>query len=321
MTAAFPYTRLGPRMPHLLGHDSLWLSQEHLLSVRNRRFVEEYQRFELREIQAIVVTKQGRFVIPVYWAAACVAALIAVIVGKVRGSAALTNSAWAILALLAVYWLAASIFRSCSCQLRTAVGAYSLPGLYRMHAAQRVLRTLEARISEVQGALPGDWPAYDKDDDSADVTSRVVDETPSTSATRTATIVAVLACLTLFIDALSSWHARAPSVSKGFRVLNTLITLIAIVLPVIAIAISRRDRLFRPLHILFMVAVFTVGFANYGSVVVTVMVSTFQAARQQPPLNIGDFFYWMNQIAEVSLGTLGLLQLLFIAQGRHPSAP
>ena len=91
MTAAFPYTGLGPRTPHLLGHDSLWLSQDHVLAVHNRRFVEEYQRFELREIQAIVIRKQARFVIPVYWALACVAVLIAVIVGKVRGSAALTN--------------------------------------------------------------------------------------------------------------------------------------------------------------------------------------------------------------------------------------
>jgi hypothetical protein len=317
MTAAFPYTRLGPRTAHLLGHDSLWLSENHLLAVHNRRFVEDYQRFELREIQAIVIRKQGRFVIPVYWAVVSVTLLIAVIAGKVRGNAALTNDAWVILALLGIYWLVTSLFWSCSCQLQTAVGAYSLPGLYRMGSAQHVLRILEARIAEVQGALPEDWTA----DDRAEVTPRVADETSPATATRTATMVAVLACLTLFIDALSSWHARAPNVSKGFRVLNTLITLIAIVLPVIAVAVTRRDRFFRPLRILFMVAVFTVGFANYGSVVVTVMVATFQAARQQPPLNIGDFFYWVNQIAEVSLGTLGLLQLLFIAQGRHPSAP
>jgi len=100
-----------------------------------------------------------------------------------------------------------------------------------------------------------------------------------------------------------------------------LITLIAIVLPIVAIAVTRRDRLFRPLRILFMVAVFAVGFANYGNTVTTVIIAAFQAARQRPPLQIGEFFYWVNQIAEVSLGTLGLLQLLFIAQGRHPSAP
>jgi hypothetical protein len=317
MTAAFPYTRLGPRTPHLLGHDSLWLSEDHLLAVRNRRFVEEYQRFELGEIQAIVIRKQARLVIPVYWAVISVALLITAIVGKVRGNAVLTNGAWAFLALLGVWWLVTSLFKSCSCQLQTAVGAYSLPGLYRMPAAQRVLKTLEARISEVQGALPEDWTV----DDSVDVTSRLVDETPSASATRTATIVAVLACLMLFIDALSSWYVRASSVSRAFHTLNVFITLVAVVLPVIAIVFTRGDRLFRPLRILFMVAVFAVGFANYGTTVVTVLVTAFQAARQQPPLRIGDFFYWVNQIAEVSLGTLGLLQILSIAQGRHPSAP
>jgi hypothetical protein len=318
MTAAFPYTRLGPRTPHLLGHDSLWLSDDHLLAVHNRRFVEEYQRFELREIQAIVISKQGRFVIPVYWAVTSVTLLIAVIVGKVRGNAALTNDAWAILGLLGVYWLVTSLFRSCSCQLQTAVGAYSLPGLYRIDAAKRVLRTLEARISEVQGALPEDWTADESPDD---VTLHVAAQTPSNSATRAATIVAMLACLALFIDALSSWHVRRPNVSQAFRTLNVFITLIAVVLPIVAMVFTRRDRLFRPLRILFMIAVVIVGFVNYGSVVVTVMVTAFQTARQQPPLNTGDFFYWVNQIAEVSLGTLGLLQLLFIAQGRHPSAP
>lgn len=317
MTAAFPYTRLGPRTPHLLGHDSLWLSQDHILAVHNRRFVEEYQRFDLREIQAIVITKQRRFVIPVYWVAFSAALLITVIVGKVRGNSALTDTAWATLALLGIYWLATSLFGSCSCQLQTAVGAYALPGLYRLRPAQRVLQTLEARISEVQGILPEDWTA----DDLPDVTPHALDETPATSATRTAMMIAVAACLMLLIDALSSWHARAPSVSKGFRIVNVLITLIAIVLPIVAIAVSRRDQLFRPLRILFIVAVFAVGFANYGSAVVTVVLAAFQAARQQPPLQMADFFYWVNQIAELSLGTLGLLQLLFIAQGRHPSAP
>ncbi len=82
---------------------------------------------------------------------------------------------------------ATSLFTSCSCQLQTAVGAYSLPGLYRMRAAQHVLQTLEARISEVQGALPEDWTV----DESAEVPANVVEDTPSTSATRAATIVAV----------------------------------------------------------------------------------------------------------------------------------
>jgi hypothetical protein len=317
MTAAFPYTRLGPRAPHLLGHDSLWLSDDHLLAVRNRRFVEEYQRFELREIQAIVIRKPTRFVIPVYWFATCVAVLIAAIVGTVRGSAAVTNDLWALLAMLGLYWLLTSLFNSCSCQLQTAVGAYSLPGLFRIRAAQGVLRTLEARISEVQGAMPEDWTA----DESADVTPEVVAEAPAPSASRASTIVAVLACLTLLVDALSSWYIRKPNLSRAFHTLNVFITVIAVVLPIVAIVVSRRDRLLRPLRFLFMIAVFAVGFANYGSVVVTVMVNTFQAARQQPPLQVGEFFYWVNQIAEVSLATLGLLQLLFVAQGRHPSAP
>lgn len=314
MKESFPYTRLGPRTPCITGHDSLWLGDGHLLAVHNRRFVEEYQRFELREIQAIIIRKQGRFVIPVYWAAACVAALITVSIGTARGSGAIVTGAWSILALLGIYWLFVSFFDSCSCRLQTAVGTYALPGLYRMRAAQRVLQTLETRIAEVQGILPEDWTA----DDTA---PHVASQQPDAGPARSATVVAVLACLALLIDALSSWHARAPDVSRGFRTLNVFITLIAVVLPVLAIVVSRRDPLFHPLRILLVIAVFAVGFANYGATVVTVMLNAFEAARQQPAFRVGDFFYWVNQIAEVSLGTLGLLQLLWIAQGRQPSAP
>lgn len=314
MKESFAYTRLGPRTPCITGHDSLWLGDDHLLAVHNRRFVEEYQRFELREIQAIIIRKQGRFVIPVYWAAACVAALITVLIGTARGSGAIVTAAWSILALLGIYWLFVSFFDSCSCRLQTAVGTYALPGLYRMRAAQRVLQTLETRIAEVQGTLPEDWTA----DDTA---PQVASQQPDAGPARSASVVAVLACLALLIDALSSWHVRAPDVSRGFRTLNVFITLIAVVLPVLAIVVSRRDPLFHPLRILLVIAVFAVGFANYGATVVTVMLNAFEAARQQPAFRVGDFFYWVNQIAEVSLGTLGLLQLLWIAQGRQPSAP
>jgi hypothetical protein len=314
MTAAFPYTRLGPRTPHVFGHDSLWLSTDHLLAVRNRRFSEQYQRFELREIQAVVMAKTARFVVPVYWLAACLALLIVVIM---RSSGVVAETVWAVLALLVLYWVAASLLQSCTCQLQTAVGGYDLPGLYRVRAARRVLQTLEARISEVQGVLPEDWT----EDPSVDVPP-VAAEAPSPEApSRTSIIVAVLACLALLLDALASWYVRSPNLPRWVHTLSVFLTLVAVVLPVMSMGVSRRHRELRPLRFLFIVAIFAVGFANYGNMLVTAMLAAIQAARQQLPFQIGDFFYWVNQIAEVSIGAIGLLQLLFVARRRHPSAP
>jgi hypothetical protein len=315
LTAAFPYTRLGPRTPLVLGHDSLWLSADHLLSVRNRRFYEQYQRFELREIQAVVMAKTARFVVPVYWLAACVALLIFEIM---RSSGVIADIAWAVLALLAIYWVAASLLQSCTCHLQTAVGGYELPGLYRVRAAQRVLQTLEARISEVQGVLPEDWTEASI----VDVPTPIVAGAPAAEdPTRASIIVAVLACLALLIDALCSWYVRSPNLSRWVHTLGAFLTLVAVVIPIVSMAVSRRQRELRPLRVLFIVAVFAVGFANYGNMILTAMLAAFQAARQQPPFQAGEFFYWVNQIAEVSIGAIGLLQLLFIARGRHPSAP
>ena len=86
-------------------------------------------------------------------------------------------------------------------------------------------------------------------------------------------------------------------------------------------AVSRRHRELRPLRFLFIAAIFAVGFANYGNMLVTAMMAAIQAARQQPPFQVGDFFYWVNQIAEVSIGALGLLQLFFVARGRASISP
>lgn len=321
MNTEFPYRRLGSRMPHIFGYDTLWTGADHLLSVHNTRFVDEYRRFEWREIQAIVIRKQPRFRVPVYWALACGVAFVGVIAGKIRHNDSVTVLSWAVLLLLALYWLSASLLLSCRCDIQTAIGDYELRGLYRYTAAQRAVETLEARIHDAQGALAEDWDLDDAPDSALPQAAEQIPE--SDSGNRKQDLVAALACAALLVDALFSWLARAPHISRAVQIFNVLATLVAVILPVFSIAVSMRSKRFTFMRNLFLIAVFAVGLANYGTRFATVLLA-FQRIRPQPSLSVSPFnesFYWLNQIAEVSLGLVGLLYLLATARRRQTSAP
>jgi hypothetical protein len=50
------YRRLTGRNRALFGYTQLWLAPSHILLVKSARFTEQYQRFSLTDIQAIVIT-------------------------------------------------------------------------------------------------------------------------------------------------------------------------------------------------------------------------------------------------------------------------
>ena len=55
------YRKLPGHRRGFLRGASLWLGSDHLLSVKSLRFREEYKRFYLRDVQAIVVAQCPRF--------------------------------------------------------------------------------------------------------------------------------------------------------------------------------------------------------------------------------------------------------------------
>ena len=135
---------------------SLWLAPDHILAVKSLRFREEYQRFYLRDIQAIVVATRPRFhlstragAIGALWLAVLIAAL-----NRAPWVPAVMSAA-AIALLLA--WFYVSYARSCSCRIYTAVSRAELPSIYRTWTARQFLAELEPLIRQVQGVLPADW--------------------------------------------------------------------------------------------------------------------------------------------------------------------
>ncbi len=160
------YKRLPGRKRGILHGASLWLGEDHLLAVNGWRFGEEYKRYYYRDIQAIVITKARRFMVPVPWLVSAVPiGLLALLFGvaeyaghDVRQSTHIGFEIFLFgLVTLLLYLLLASLFRSCRCRIQTAVSLDDLPSLYRLRTALKAVKILEARIAQTQGMLQPGW--------------------------------------------------------------------------------------------------------------------------------------------------------------------
>ena len=143
-----PYRKLPGHRRGFLQGASLWLAPDHILSVKSMRFREEYKRFHLRDIQAIVIAKRPRM--HVSTGAAVVIALWLVLYFIARNRAPWAPIVlWSAAVLLVGGWLYVSLARSCSCRLYTAVSRDALPSIYRTWTARQFLAEVEPRIREV----------------------------------------------------------------------------------------------------------------------------------------------------------------------------
>ena len=146
-------------VPLMMGRSSLWLGDDHLLSVKNRAYNEEYKRFYYRDIQAIILRKTITGVIITFL---FVLMLLALIVLFGNG----WNKGWEsgfmifggimigfFFVLLLVHMLRGP---TCSVQIRTAVQTEKLLSLDRMPQALKAIRKLRTRIESVQGTIGND---------------------------------------------------------------------------------------------------------------------------------------------------------------------
>jgi hypothetical protein len=145
------YQRLPGRKSGLLRRDTLWLGPDHILYVRSSRFTEDYRRFYLADIQAVVLQQQptgSRRVVD--WVAiglsAVAVALLFLADHPVWGS------------LLAIIVCAYAWFalrrEDCKTWLQTAVGTAELPSLCRIGSARKALAIIDEKIRSAQPAMP-----------------------------------------------------------------------------------------------------------------------------------------------------------------------
>ena len=145
----------------LFSRSALFLCPDHLLAVRHYGYVERYQRFPYRNIQALVIqrTRNGRL-LHVALAAVTLAWLgLAVLMHRLYiPPGAIFFTGLAGVTVLMTFFHAA-MGPTCRCHVQTAVQTAEMPSLRRLRHARAALAALAPQIAEVQGSLPEDFPA------------------------------------------------------------------------------------------------------------------------------------------------------------------
>jgi hypothetical protein len=149
------YRKLTRKKRTLLGSTQLWLGDDHVLMVRSTRFIEEYRRFQLSDIQAVVACERPPWVLM----------QVALIIGAVMFFLGMAGVdflfARIFLAAIGVLLLAILAYDSvrgqrCHCRLLTEVSAEILNPVTRVSDYNRLLSVLQPAIEAVQGQLPTD---------------------------------------------------------------------------------------------------------------------------------------------------------------------
>jgi hypothetical protein len=128
------YRKVTSRRRSLMGYSQLWLGEGHLLLVRSARLVENYKRFALQDIQAIVISDGPDL-------RAVQALAVAVSLGWAALALAMSSTFgqgfYAITGFFALALAIIDIARGprCRCVLHTAVSTESLPSVSRRNAS------------------------------------------------------------------------------------------------------------------------------------------------------------------------------------------
>jgi hypothetical protein len=197
------YRKLPGRRRGFIKGSSVWMGSDHLLLVNSTRFREDYKRFYLRDIQAIVVAAAPRFE---FSTRAALAGFLWVLwYFSFRNRAEWASGAlWFALLCAAGAWLYIGAARSCRCRIYTAVSSDELPSVNRTWVARRFLAAVEPRIGGVQGVIEGPWAEAAESRQIGPPVSAALGEPgkPAQSTARSRTPVSDIFIASLFADAL-----------------------------------------------------------------------------------------------------------------------
>jgi hypothetical protein len=140
-----------------LGRRSLWLGPDHLLSITNRGYSEEYKRFYYRDIQAFVLTQTSAWMIGNFVFGG-ISAFFLLLTSAGRFLWRWPNWATIPLAVFGGFWLLVFLIHllrgeTCMTVIRTAVQAERLPSLNRFATAKRAIQRIQVMVEQAQGRL------------------------------------------------------------------------------------------------------------------------------------------------------------------------
>ena len=128
---------------------TLWLAEDHILSVDSRLFSEDYKRFYFRDIQAIAFAKTRRGMV---WNIIVSVLMFLFLLPAFRVEDPIGITLWLIVSGIFGLLLVINILRgpTCTCYLLTAVHKEILPSLDRIKKAEKVTQLLRSSIEKAQ---------------------------------------------------------------------------------------------------------------------------------------------------------------------------
>jgi hypothetical protein len=148
MTTGSQYSRLPGRSGFFISH-SLWLTADHVLSVRRNPFSESYRRYYFADIQAIVLTELPNLIAPYGYT---VGVLLLVTTAALFYT---QHPAWGVFCALVSLAAILASWRSadCACYVQTSISSEMLPSLRQKVNAGKTLALLKAQVEKTQGAV------------------------------------------------------------------------------------------------------------------------------------------------------------------------
>ncbi len=212
------YRKVTSRRRSLMGYSQLWLGEGHLLLVRSARLVENYKRFALQDIQAIVISDGPDL-------RAVQALAVAVSLGWAALALAMSSSFgqgfFAITGFLALALAIVDIARGprCRCVLHTAVSTEPLPSVSRRNASWKFLSVILPAIEAVQGPLELEQLQTASSQYVAQTSSN---QTQPPEVKRARSYVAEILFGMLVVDAALVWIVLRTSIPNAYGLLPTI---------------------------------------------------------------------------------------------------
>jgi hypothetical protein len=319
--SAEPYRKLPGRLRGFGYGATVWIGSDHLLLARTSMFRETYQRFYLRDVQAIVVARRPRFHFSIR--AAVIGALWAFEGLFLTVAPGYFLAVYlAVFAALIVAWIIVSSAFSCTCRLSTAVSNVELPSLYRIWTARQFLAEVKPRIEEAQGVLDSHWSESleSRPPELVPVTAAgqpTPPPAPSEGALHNAVSDAFIASLLMgaILDLLT-----LRSVTNAVRWSDAVLALIQVSFAVFVLIQCHRRILRPPMQKLALAALILMGAGFYASTLLTAVSGTAAPALAGATLMLPQFVLLRVVYSSLAI-LLGFIGVIVILRGRAARQP
>jgi hypothetical protein len=265
------YQKTSAKWQGMLTGASLWLAEDHILSVRNMRFSEEYKRYYYHEMQALQLRPAPRFWCPSWLAVLLIVLAVCALIFSfsLRGVGIVCGACLVALAGYAAY---RSLRSCCVCHVVTAVSTDAIPALKTIKSSRKVISLIARRAALAQGELTENWLTLLDEELSNAPAAKKSPAMPIDSGRDRMGVAAALAALigTFFdgvitIAQVNRWH-----VPEWLGMTNALLAVAAAVIMVMLL----RSHRYLWLRNIALAAVLFLGLLTYSSY----MIGNFQKA-------------------------------------------